>query len=38
MDHGDMGHGSMDHGEMDHGKMDHDPKATGTEVDSHHDH
>jgi uncharacterized protein involved in copper resistance len=38
MSHGDMGHGSMDHGEMDHGKMDHDPKATGTEVDSHHDH
>jgi hypothetical protein len=38
MDHGDMGHGSMDHGEMDHGKMDRDPKATGTEVDSHHDH
>ena len=38
MDHGDMGHGSMDHGEMDHGKMDHDPKATGTEVDSHPDH
>jgi len=38
MDHGDMGHGSMDHGEMDHGKMDHDPKATGTEVDSHNDH
>ena len=38
MNHGDMDHGSMDHGEMDHGKMDHDPKATGTEVDSHHDH
>ena len=38
MNHGDMDHGSMDHGEMDHGKMGHDPKATGTEVDSHHDH
>jgi len=38
MNHGDMDHRSMGHGEMDHGKMDHDPKATGTEVDSHHDH
>ena len=38
MNHGDMDHGSMDHGEMDNGKMGHDPKATGTEVDSHHDH
>lgn len=38
MNHDDMDHGSMDHGEMEHGKMDHDPKATDTEVDSHHDH
>jgi hypothetical protein len=38
MNHGDMDHGAMDQGDMGHAKMGHDPKATGTEVDSHHDH